>query len=123
MPVAGFWLQDWVGSRTTSFGQRLWWNWTLDSATYPDFDQLVSELAADDVYVLTYVNPHLTNAPHAARNLLAEATAQHYLVADAAGAPVLFDMGEFDVGMLDRPANGSTSGQASAMATSRMARG
>ena len=31
-PMAGFWLQDWVGKRKTSFGSQLWWNWELDTA-------------------------------------------------------------------------------------------
>ncbi|HSW61533.1 MAG TPA: hypothetical protein VLJ60_12095, partial [bacterium] len=30
VPLAGIWLQDWVGQRETLIGRRLWWNWELD---------------------------------------------------------------------------------------------
>lgn len=55
--LAAFWLQDWVGQCPPSFGQRLWWNWELDSECYPSWDDLVADLSADDIRVLTYVNP------------------------------------------------------------------
>jgi alpha-glucosidase (family GH31 glycosyl hydrolase) len=35
VPVAGLWLQDWVGTRRTSAGTQLWWNWVLDEQYYP----------------------------------------------------------------------------------------
>lgn len=37
-PVAGVWMQDWVGTRNQSiYGmieQRLWWNWEVDDHVY-----------------------------------------------------------------------------------------
>ena len=30
VPIAGLWLQDWVGKRYTPLGDRLWWNYQLD---------------------------------------------------------------------------------------------
>lgn len=52
-PIAAFWLQDWVGQRQTSFGTQLWWNWELDSRSYPGWDRLVADLRRDGVRVMT----------------------------------------------------------------------
>jgi alpha-glucosidase len=30
IPIAGFWLQDWVGKRQSLGYSRLWWNWEVD---------------------------------------------------------------------------------------------
>ena len=46
VPLAGVWLQDWVGQRVTSFGSRLLWNWTLNTARYPGWDQMVADFAS-----------------------------------------------------------------------------
>lgn len=80
-PVAAFWLQDWVGKRTTSIGSQLWWNWVLDEAWYPGWSALVSDLAAADVRVLGYINPFLVDvSDRGGRNLYAEALANDYVV-------------------------------------------
>lgn len=42
-PITAFWLQDWVGQRTTSFGKQLWWNWEVDYDRYPNWDTMVAE--------------------------------------------------------------------------------
>lgn len=103
--IAGVWLQDWTGQRTTSFGERLWWTWQLDTQRYPDWADLVSDLAAEDITVTTYVNPFLVDpagredAP--ARNLFAEAAEAGYLVTDASGEPYGLDQGGFDASLVD----------------------
>src|SRR5699024_218038 len=78
--VAGVWLQDWTGQRTTSFGDRLWWTWQLDADRYPGWADLVADLDAEGIAVTTYVNPFLvdpTGKDHPPeRNLFAEA-AEH----------------------------------------------
>lgn len=61
IPVAGFWLQDWVGKRKTSFGSQLWWNWSLDQNHYPGWQNLVKELEAEGAMVMTYINPFLVD--------------------------------------------------------------
>src|SRR5690606_30152419 len=43
--LSAVWLQDWVGRRTTDFGERLQWNWSLDEKQYPEWDELVADLA------------------------------------------------------------------------------
>jgi alpha-glucosidase (family GH31 glycosyl hydrolase) len=50
VPVAAFWLQDWVGQRTTSY-------WELDRDRYPDWQRLVADLRASDIRVMTYEFP------------------------------------------------------------------
>jgi sulfoquinovosidase len=103
VPLAGVWLQDWVGQRITSFGSRLLWNWTLNQIRYPGWDQLVADLRRQGIRVLTYVNPMLTNSgvPPGERNLYAEAAAGGYLVRHPDGTPYLIDQGGFSSGLVD----------------------
>jgi alpha-glucosidase len=87
-PIAAFWLQDWVGQRTTSFGKQLWWNWVLDRERYPEWEALLADLAARDIRVMLYVNPFLVEREDAApgtRNLRREAEARDLLVRTPAG--------------------------------------
>jgi alpha-glucosidase len=104
-PVAALWLQDWVGQRLTSFGSQLWWNWELDTARYPDWDELVAELDSDGVKVLTYVNPHFAEdaaeKPRLRRDLFREANKKGYLVRDENGEANLIGNSDFWAGMLD----------------------
>lgn len=103
--IAGVWLQDWVGQRTTSFGERLWWTWQLDRSRYPDWEALVDELGDDGIRVTTYVNPFVTDAgpkgDDGIRNLYAEAHDAGHLVRDASGEPYALDQGEFDAYLVD----------------------
>ena len=104
VPVTAVWLQDWVGQRTTSFGDRLWWSWTLDEQRYPGWDELVAELAAEDIEVLTYTNPFLAVDPPPGagrRDLYGEARDAGYLVVRPDGQPYAQDQGEFDAVLVD----------------------
>lgn len=90
VPVAAFWLQDWVGGRTTSAGRQLWWNWEIDRDTYPDWEPFVAQLRARGIRVLSYVNPFLVDVrekPRVGRDLCAEAHARGFLVKDRDGRP------------------------------------
>ena len=82
--IAGVWLQDWTGQRTTDFGDRLWWTWQLDRERYPGWERLVADLGRQGIRVTTYVNPFLVDAGPKGdpdvRNLYAEAADEHYLV-------------------------------------------
>lgn len=104
VPLAGVWLQDWVGQRTTSFGKQLWWNWELDRDHYPDWDVLRQELEADGIHVLTYVNPFLTQTddkPNVRRDLFAEAQEAGHLIRDADGGPYMILNTSFSAGLMD----------------------
>jgi sulfoquinovosidase len=103
VPLAGVWLQDWVGQRTTSFGSRLLWNWTLNPGHYPNWSQMVAQLRQEGIRVLTYINPMLTNSgvPPDEPNLFAQAAAGGYLVRQSDGTPYLIDQGGFSSGLVD----------------------
>ncbi len=103
--VAAVWLQDWVGQRTTSFGERLWWSWQLDTERYPGWDELVRDLHGRRIRVLGYLNCFLVdpadkpNPPR--RNLYTEARSAGYLVGHPDGGPYLLDQGGFEAALLD----------------------
>lgn len=107
MPLAAVWLQDWVGSRSTDFGERLQWNWSLDAERYPEWDALVAELSAQGIRVLTYVNPSLSADSGAAaaarggRDLHAEAAELGYLALDEAGDILETDQHGFAAATVD----------------------
>ena len=88
--VSAFWLQDWVGGRTTSIGKQLWWNWESDEGRYPNWSQFVASLRARDVRVLGYINPFIVD-PSAKgdvrRNLFQEAISSGYVVRKSTGEP------------------------------------
>ena len=103
--LAGVWLQDWTGQRTTSFGDRLWWTWQLDERRYPGWERLVSDLAREGIRVTTYVNPFLVDADDkdapGLRNLYDEAADRGHLVRRQDGSPYLLDQGGFDAALVD----------------------
>ena len=104
-PIAAIWLQDWVGQRATSFGKQLWWNWQLDRSHYPDWEEMVAELGAAGIRVLTYVNPFLVDMNEreswTGRNLFEEAAKQGFLVRKADGTAYLVQNTDFSAGLLD----------------------
>ncbi|MDX1615170.1 MAG: alpha-glucosidase, partial [Candidatus Promineifilaceae bacterium] len=104
VPISAFWLQDWVGQRTTSFGQQLWWNWELDRQRYPAWERLLADLGAADIRVMLYASPFLADVsdkPNHRRNLFAEAAAQGFLVRQEDGQPYLIQNTDFSAGLVD----------------------
>ncbi len=103
--IAGVWLQDWTGQRTTSFGDRLWWTWQLDRERYPGWESLVRDLRAQGIAVTTYMNPFLVDAAPlenpTIRNLWAEAGDRGFLVRDADGQAYRLDQGGFEASLVD----------------------
>jgi alpha-glucosidase len=90
--VAGYWLQDWSGLRVDPFGKRLWWNWELDEEWYPNWDQLLQDIAPATLN--TYMNPYLANTvsknkKNFRRDLFKEAASLHYLVQNSTGDPYI----------------------------------
>lgn len=103
--IAGVWLQDWTGRRTTSFGDRLWWTWQLDEDRYPGWEQMVADFEAQGIKTLTYINPWLVPLDERegakGRNLYREAEEKGYLVKNAAGEPYRMDQNGFDAVLVD----------------------
>jgi alpha-glucosidase len=104
VPLAGVWLQDWVGQRTTSFGKQLWWNWTLDKQHYPDWAALNSSLSERGIRSLAYVNPFLVDVVDKgdqSRNLYQEALGKGFLVVDQKNVPLDLLNTSFSAGLVD----------------------
>ena len=105
VPVSAYWLQDWVGQRTTSFGKQLWWNWEVDYDRYPGWDEMVSSFNENDVQVMVYASPYLADIadlkPNMRRNLFQEASKNGYLIKDQSGEPYLILNTDFYFGMVD----------------------
>ncbi|GAB7359610.1 hypothetical protein MBLNU230_g6794t1 [Neophaeotheca triangularis] len=88
-PVAGVWLQDWVGTHSQPGPyyevSRLNWNWEYNADLYPSWFEFVQHLRDEyNVRTLSYVNTFLTDmsdgdAPYR-RNLFAEADEMRYFV-------------------------------------------
>lgn len=103
-PIAAFWLQDWVGQRTTSFGKQLWWNWELDQDHYPGWGELLADFDVQGIKLLTYINPFLVDVsaqPNHQRSLFAEARAQGFLVMKDEHEPYLIRNTDFYAGLID----------------------
>ncbi len=104
-PVTSVWIQDWTGTRVTSFGDRLWWTWQLDRQRYPGWKQLVADLRAQGIRTTTYVNVWLVDATAkgdpTVRNLWAEARDRGFLVTHSDGRPYQMDQGGFAATLVD----------------------
>ena len=108
-PIAGFWLQDWVGKRKTIAGQQLWWNWQLDHKAYPEWDSLVKDLEDKGIAVGVYINPFLVefkpeqieDRPDDWRNLFQEGVQGGFLVKKANGEPYLVKNTDFSAALID----------------------
>lgn len=96
--VSALWCEDWAGIRETSFGRRLFWDWTRSEARYPDLPARIADLAARGIRFMGYVNPYL--AVDGA--LYHEALEGGHLALEPDGAaPRLVDFGEFECGVID----------------------
>ena len=100
IPVAGLWIQDWVGVRITPVGTQLWWNWQLDESYYPGWKELVADLESQGGRMLIYINPFLSIEP-GHDSLFADAKAKGYLVRNADGTPFLNKNSNFFAALLD----------------------
>jgi alpha-glucosidase len=104
VPLAGVWLQDWVGQRVTDFGSRLLWNWTLNTERYAGWDQMVADFKQQGIRVLTYINPMLADAAGIAgpqRNLYQEALEGGFVIRRQDGSPYIVNQGGFDAALID----------------------
>ncbi|PIN21502.1 Alpha-glucosidase [Handroanthus impetiginosus] len=103
-PISAFWLQDWVGQRKTVIGSQLWWNWEVDAMRYSGWRQLIKDLSAQHIKVMTYCNPCLApmdEKTNVLRHMFEEAMKLDILIKDSKGGPYMVPNTAFDVGMLD----------------------
>jgi alpha-glucosidase len=96
--VSGLWCEDWIGIRQTTFGRRLFWNWSWNPARYPALPRRIAQLASRGIRFLGYVNPYLANDGTQYQEALAAGYLALCLDSDA---PYLVDFGEFDCGVVD----------------------
>ncbi len=96
--VSGLWCEDWIGIRQTSFGRRLFWDWSWNEARYPDLPARIAALAERGVRFLGYVNPYLANDGAQYQEALAGG---HLALRLDSDDPYLVDFGEFDCGVVD----------------------
>ncbi|XP_024524427.1 uncharacterized protein LOC9654271 isoform X1 [Selaginella moellendorffii] len=123
VPIAAFWLQDWVGQRKTSIGWQLWWNWEADTDHYQGWGELVQELKSQGIRTMTYCNPLLAcvslfsefplrcqcltlnvkveSKEAKRRNMLQEALAEGFLVRKPGGGVYMIKNTSFDAAVID----------------------
>jgi alpha-glucosidase (family GH31 glycosyl hydrolase) len=91
VPIAGVWLQDWVGLRHSWDGDRLIWNWEVNYDWYPGWQDMVTGWKTDDIRVLTYVNPFFSDPTNfttqSRHNFYQEGIEKGYFVKHADGSP------------------------------------
>ncbi|VWX47137.1 alpha-glucosidase [Novosphingobium sp. 9U] len=96
--VSGLWCEDWIGIRQTTFGRRLFWDWSWNEARYPALPDRIAELAARGIRFLGYVNPYLANDGVQYQEAL---SAGYLALRQDSDEPYLVDFGEFDCGVVD----------------------
>ncbi len=97
IPVDAIWIQDWVGSRKTDFGQQLQWNWQLDEKHYPNFQQLRNFCESKNIKIMGYINPFLAEGAA----LEKEAKDNNYFVKNKKGADYLIEISGFKAHLID----------------------
>jgi len=95
--VAALWCQDWPGIRMTSFGKQLMWDWHYSKELYPDLSGFISELNAEGLQFLGYINPFLALEGE----LYKTAQAEGYLVREPGGGEYHITITDFPVALLD----------------------
>lgn len=105
IPLAGVWLEDWMGRRQTLLGTRLWWNWESSPTDYPDYRELIAELRQQNIRVMTYFNPYLADVVEGRTQFknryYEQAVERGYLVRRPDGQPYHFGAGLFDGSLVD----------------------
>ncbi|KQM21112.1 alpha-glucosidase [Novosphingobium sp. Leaf2] len=96
--VSALWCEDWIGIRQTTFGRRLFWDWSWNAARYPDLPGRIAALAQRGVRFMGYVNPYLANDGAQYQEALAGG---HLALRQDSDEPYVVDFGEFDCGVVD----------------------
>ena len=100
--ISSVWIQDWVGTRSALFSERLRWNWRLDREKYPNWEKLIQGLTAKNLKVLTYFNPRLISGTECGDPCdFDEALRKGYLVNNIKGNTYFIGNGGFDFAKVD----------------------
>lgn len=107
VPLAAIWIQDWVGLRKAFDGDRLKWNWQLDSTYYPNWKEMVQYWGEEHgIRVMSYINPFFSETEGGkvspgARNLYKEGINNGYFVQSPQGGAYKMHSGSIEFCMLD----------------------
>lgn len=108
VPMAGIWLQDWVGLQHLPEGDRLIWNWEVNYDYYPGWHQMIENWTLKGTKVLTYINPFFSD-PTASnssnsgirRNFFQEGVENGFFVKNSEGSTYLIKSLSIEFAMLD----------------------
>lgn len=108
LPMAGIWMQDWVGQHEFPEGTRLIWNWQLSLQHYPKWNEMVDEWEQDGVKPLVYINPYFANLNTAEfadieirHDYFTEGAYKGYFVKNQVGRPYMVDSISIQFAMVD----------------------
>jgi alpha-glucosidase (family GH31 glycosyl hydrolase) len=107
VPLAAVWIQDWVGLRKAFDGDRLKWNWQLDTNYYPNWKETVKYWGeSHGIRVMTYINPFFSETDGGkmslgARNLYREGITESFFVQSPQGGAYKMHSGSIEFCMLD----------------------
>jgi alpha-glucosidase len=86
VPVVAVWLQDWVGIRHGTDGDRLIWNWETNQDWYYNWTNMVNDFREKGIRVMNYVNPFFSNpvnlTSYIKNNFYQEGLTKGYFVKD-----------------------------------------
>jgi len=118
-PITVIWIQDWVGKRTTNFGDQLKWRWIAQEKSeyndsnghpepsYPYFKDFCAEMNRDGIKVLGYINSFLADTNPDIEDdkftnpMLVEAKEKGFLVKNSQGKDYLIKTVGFPAYLLD----------------------
>ncbi|TFF84869.1 alpha-glucosidase, partial [Candidatus Heimdallarchaeota archaeon] len=97
LKVVGVWSQDWSGTRQTSFGKQVFWDWIYDSSLYPELPNFIQKLNKKGIRFLGYINTFLALEG----DLYQEASEKGYLVTKPSGEEYHVTITTFPAAIID----------------------
>jgi alpha-glucosidase len=97
LPVTAVWSQDWCGTRKTSFGSQVFWNWSYDNKLYPELPAWIVGLKERGIRFLSYINTFFTIDG----DLYREGSAKGYMVKTKDQKDYLVTITSFPAAIID----------------------
>lgn len=104
VPICGIWMQDWVGTHNYTEGERLNWNWQLNTTHYPKWNQMISQWSVEGVKPLIYLNPYIANISGSLglrQNQFEEGIENGYFVKQKDGSPYIMKSVSIEMAIVD----------------------